>query len=40
MHVEERLDRLADLRLVGVGVHAEGVAVGRREHVRLLGDDR
>src|SRR5271154_731966 len=39
MDVEQRLDRLAHVRLVRVGVHAEGVAVGRREHVALLGDD-
>ena len=38
--VEQRLDGLADLRLVGVGVDAEGVAVGGREHVALLRDDR
>src|SRR6185312_10667416 len=38
--VEESLDGLADLRLVGVGVDAEGVAVGRGEHVALLRDHR
>src|SRR3954449_2852896 len=38
-HVEERLDGLADLRLVRLGVHAERVLVGRGEHVALLADD-
>src|SRR4051812_10710705 len=39
-HVEELLDRLADLRLVRVRVHAERVLVVRSEHVALLADDR
>src|SRR5262249_16615987 len=39
-HVEELLDRLADLRLVRVRVDAERVAVVRGEHVALLADDR
>src|SRR4051794_20473415 len=39
-HVEELLDRLADLRLVRVRVDAERVLVVRREHVALLADDR
>src|SRR4051794_2589585 len=39
-HVEELLDRYADLGLVRVLVDAEGVLVGRREDVGLLGDDR
>src|SRR5271166_4170152 len=38
--VEQRLHRLADLGLVGVGMDTEGVTVGGREHVALLGDDR
>src|SRR4051794_25800278 len=38
--VEERLDGLADLRLVGVRVDPERVLVGRREHVGLLAHDR
>src|SRR5271166_547572 len=40
VHVEQRLDRLADVRLVRVRMDAEGVAVGGREHVALLRDDR
>src|SRR4051812_28281913 len=39
-HVEELLDRLADLRLVRVRVDAERVLVVRGEHVALLADDR
>src|SRR3954469_22100724 len=38
--VEERLDGLADLGLVGVRVDPERVLVGRREHVGLLAHDR
>src|SRR4051794_5133416 len=38
-HAEQLLDRLLDLRLVRVGVDAERVPVGRRQHVGLLGDD-
>src|SRR3954451_5262917 len=38
--VEQALDGLLDLRLVRVRVHPEGVLAGRRQHVRLLGDDR
>src|SRR5436190_2386660 len=38
--VEERLDGLADLRLVRLGVDAERVLVGRGEDVALLADDR
>src|SRR3954447_15186715 len=38
--VEELLDRLLDLRLVRVRVHAERVLADRRERVGLLGDDR
>src|SRR4051794_35885810 len=37
--VEERLDGLADLRLVRLGVDAERVLVGRGEDVALLADD-
>src|SRR5438128_4368635 len=37
---EGGLDGLTDLGLVGFGVHSEGVAVGRREHVALLRDHR
>src|SRR5206468_2480302 len=37
--VEERLDGLADLGLVGVLVDPERVLVGRREDVGLLADD-
>src|SRR4051795_5528610 len=40
VHVEELLDRLADLRLVRVRVDAERVLRRDREGVRLLGDDR
>src|SRR5262249_52316546 len=40
LDVEERLHRLADLRLVRVRVHAERVLVVRGEHVALLADDR
>src|SRR5439155_16682840 len=40
VHVEQLFYRLADLGLVGVGVHPEGVAIGGREHVALLGDHR
>src|SRR3954468_13377445 len=39
-HVEELLDRLADLRLVRIRVDAERVLVVRGEHVALLADDR
>src|SRR3954447_7627114 len=38
--VEERLDGLADLRLVGVRVDPERVLLRGREHVGLLADDR
>src|SRR5271170_1270725 len=38
--VEQRLDRLADVRLVRIGVDAERVAVGGREHIGLLRDHR
>src|SRR4051794_37404734 len=38
-HAEQLLDGLLDLRLVRVGVDAERVLVGRRQHVGLLGDD-
>src|SRR3954447_17090025 len=38
--VEELLDRLLDLRLVRVRVHAERVLADRRQRVGLLGDDR
>src|SRR4051812_42592155 len=38
--LEELLDGLADLRLVGAGVHPERVLVRRREDVALLADDR
>src|SRR5262245_55084702 len=38
--VEQRLHRLADLRLVRVGMDAEGVHVRRRQHVALLGYHR
>src|SRR5262249_2708258 len=37
---EELLDGLADLRLVRVFVHAEGVLADGGAGVRLLGDDR
>src|SRR4051812_40935514 len=37
--VEERLDRLADLRLVGVRVNPERVLLRRGQHVGLLADD-
>src|SRR3954465_2126768 len=37
--VEERLDGLADLRLVGVRVDPERVLLRGREHVGLLADD-
>src|ERR671915_1488051 len=37
--VEELLDRLLDLRLVGVRVDAERVLARGRQHVRLLRDD-
>src|SRR3954452_12879659 len=40
LHVEQRLHRLADLRLVRVVVDAERVLAGRGEHVALLADDR
>src|SRR5919205_3967807 len=40
LDVEQLLDRLADLRLVRVGMHAERVLVVRGEHVALLADDR
>src|SRR6202043_2617245 len=40
LDVEQRLDGLADLRLVGVGVDAERVLVVGGEHVALLADDR
>src|SRR5213083_816648 len=40
LHVEQRLDRLADLRLVRVVVDAERVLAQRRQHVALLADDR
>ena len=36
VHVEQRLDGLADLRLVRFVMDAEGVAVKRREDVALL----
>src|SRR5215213_9908713 len=36
----EHLDGLADLRLVCVGMDAERVLAGRRQHVGLLGHDR
>src|SRR5215217_9286971 len=39
-HVEDLLDRLADLRLVRPLVHAERVLVGREQGVALLGDHR
>src|SRR5690242_14868231 len=39
-HVEQALDGLLDLRLVGVGVHAERVLAGGGQHVGLLGHDR
>src|SRR5688500_1999857 len=38
-HVEQGLDGLLDLSLVRVLVDAEGVLVGRREDVGLLGHD-
>src|ERR687895_2142365 len=37
--VEELLDRLLDLRLVGIRMDAERVLARRRQHVRLLRDD-
>src|SRR5262245_17496844 len=41
LHLEERLDGLADLRLVGAGVDAEHDLVAQLVHQRaLLGDDR
>src|SRR3954463_2129849 len=40
LHVEQRLDRLADLRLVRVVVDAERVLAGGGEHVALLAHDR
>src|SRR5881398_3583795 len=40
LHVEQRLDRLADLSLVRVVVDAERVLAGRGEHVALLAHDR
>src|SRR3954462_1276112 len=40
LDVEELLDGLADLRLVRLVVHAEGVLVGGGEDVALLADDR
>src|SRR5215208_7159169 len=40
LHVEQRLDRLADLGLVRVVVDAERVLAGRGEHVALLAHDR
>src|SRR4029453_8176931 len=39
LDVEERLDRLADLRLVRVGMDAEGVLVVGGEHVAFLPHD-
>src|SRR5437588_602428 len=39
-HVEDLLDRLPDLRLVGAIVDAERVLVGRQQRIALLGDDR
>src|SRR5262249_33862266 len=39
LDVEERLDGLADLRLVRLRVHAERVLVVGGEHVALLADD-
>src|SRR4029453_13248274 len=39
LDVEERLDRLADLGLVRVGMDAEGVLVVGGEHVALLAHD-
>src|SRR4029453_5775596 len=39
LDVEERLDRLAGLRLVRVGMDAEGVLVVGGEHVALLAHD-
>src|SRR5918993_324702 len=40
LHVEELLDGLPDLRLVRVGMHAEGVLPILDQAVALLGDDR
>src|SRR5947209_14851640 len=37
LDVEQLLNRLADLGFVRVGVYPEGVAIGGREHVALLG---
>src|SRR2546425_7961088 len=40
LDVEELFDRLADLRLVRIGVDPERVAPARRVRIRLLADDR
>src|SRR2546423_6294736 len=40
LHVEKRLDRLADLRLVRGGMHSEHVLPGRGKHIALLRDHR
>src|SRR5919202_2661443 len=40
LHVEELLDRLADLRLVRLRVHAEGVLAVGDQRVALLAHDR
>jgi hypothetical protein len=40
VHVEELLDRLADLRLVRVGIDAERVLAVLDQAVALLDDDR
>src|SRR5436190_11057117 len=40
LDIEELLDRLPDLRLVGPLVHSEGVLPGFGKHVGLLRDDR
>src|SRR5665647_494683 len=40
MDAEQRLDRLANLRAVGVWVDPEGVLARRGEHIALLGEHR
>src|SRR2546421_10345812 len=40
LHVEQRLDGLADLGLVSGGMHAEDVLPRRGEHIALLRDNR